>query len=606
MAAENYSDFTLQKNAYAAFDAVTLKNLLIERLKNSNFFTDQVFEGSNLSSITDIVAFSYHTLLFYLNNQSAEASFSQVQLYENMNKLVSLINYNPLGSQTSLLSIEATARAALAVGNYTIRRFSFLAVNGVFYSFPNDIYFEKSNSEIEVIDSIGRQNLMYQGQFKEYPTQTALGDEFEVITLINDNLLDNTDTTFIDHNSIFVYVKDFDTEVWSEWTEAPNLFMRDATDTVFEKRFNENGRFQLKFGDDISGKKLKEGDLVAIYYLQSDGSKGVVSSNLLSNQTLSIYTTPRFREIVADVYSDSSTLISQSDLTNLLFNATNSSTEPKLLESVTEIRNNAPKLFSAQNRAVIASDYDVLIRKNFSNIVIDVHVANNNKYQDYIAYFYSIGLNRPNDDSRVLLNQVNFYNTCDFNNIYCFVVPKNFLTNEISPQVLNPSLKQLIVNQLEPYKMENVDVIPSDPIFIAADVAVLDVNESPEQSFTDQSYILVERLDNNRINKVHLKSEIYDKIVEFFAEDNNALGQTLDFTRLSRDLLSIEGVKTIKTVRTKSDGTSIDTNGVSFVLWNPTYAEEDIQITSQNTTLPFFKFPFLYNKSKFIDKIIIQ
>ncbi len=72
----NNTDFTLQKNAYASFDALTLKQLIIDRLNEGGVYTDQVLEGSNISAIMDIIAYSYHTLLFYLNQTSSESLFT--------------------------------------------------------------------------------------------------------------------------------------------------------------------------------------------------------------------------------------------------------------------------------------------------------------------------------------------------------------------------------------------------------------------------------------------------------------------------------------------------------------------------------------------------
>ena len=66
------TDFSLNKDAYTSFDALTLKQLIKKRLNDGDVFTDQIFEGSNISAIIDIIAYSYHTLLFYLNQTSSE------------------------------------------------------------------------------------------------------------------------------------------------------------------------------------------------------------------------------------------------------------------------------------------------------------------------------------------------------------------------------------------------------------------------------------------------------------------------------------------------------------------------------------------------------
>ena len=71
------TDFSLPRDAYATFDALTLKNLIKQRLTQGGVFTDQDFEGSNLSSIIDIIAFSYHLSLFYLNQTASEALFDE-------------------------------------------------------------------------------------------------------------------------------------------------------------------------------------------------------------------------------------------------------------------------------------------------------------------------------------------------------------------------------------------------------------------------------------------------------------------------------------------------------------------------------------------------
>ncbi len=72
MAIKNLTDFSLSRDAYAAFDAKSLKELIQTRLNDGGIYTDQSFEGSNMSSIIDVIAYSYHLLLFYLNQTSSE------------------------------------------------------------------------------------------------------------------------------------------------------------------------------------------------------------------------------------------------------------------------------------------------------------------------------------------------------------------------------------------------------------------------------------------------------------------------------------------------------------------------------------------------------
>ena len=106
MAIKNLTDFNLSRDSYTAFDAKSLKELIQTRLNQGEIYTDQNFEGSNMSSIIDVIAYSYHLLLFYLNQTSAEAMFTDTSIYENMNRIVKLVDYKPKGYQTSLLSSQ--------------------------------------------------------------------------------------------------------------------------------------------------------------------------------------------------------------------------------------------------------------------------------------------------------------------------------------------------------------------------------------------------------------------------------------------------------------------------------------------------------------------
>lgn len=602
MAAQNFTEFNLPKDAYAAFDATSLKSLIIQRLRASNVFTDQAFEGSNLSAIIDIIAYSYHVSLFYLNNQAAESYFSQATLLENMNKLVNLIGYNPLGSQTSIASFDATAGAGLPTGNYIIPKFSFVAANGVFFSVANDIYFEKTISGSETLQSIGEQNLLYQGQFREYPTQTAAGAPFEIITLAIESIVTNSNS-FIDYSNIFVFVKDATTQLWSEWKLVDSLFNEQSNSKSFEKRLNDAGRYELKFGDDINGKKLNANDLVAVYYLQSNGAQGVVSAQAINNASLVRFTSPRYREIFANIYDAADPVITQDQLNAVFLTNNNKSTDPKSLETVDEIRSNAPRIFSAQNRAVTTTDFDAFAKRNFANLIRDVKTISNAEYiNTYIKYFYDIGLKQPNDDTRVLLNQVAFADACDFNNAYMFVVPRNFVVQNSIPQTLSTNLKQLIVNQMQPLQMQNTELVPSDPVYLAIDVAVAAPSEQANVSMRDTSLLVVERLVNSKIPSNQIKTNVYNAILNFFDVDQMKLGMSLDFFALTKDILAIAGVGKISTRRTDVD---IEIPGISFVLWNPLYSTEDVTITSQNIALPAFKYPFLIEGDKLANKIIV-
>ena len=53
-----FLDFSLPQNAYVAFDAVSLKDYIVNRLNTNEKFTDQNYDGSNLAAVIDIIAFA--------------------------------------------------------------------------------------------------------------------------------------------------------------------------------------------------------------------------------------------------------------------------------------------------------------------------------------------------------------------------------------------------------------------------------------------------------------------------------------------------------------------------------------------------------------------
>lgn len=203
MAISNFTEFNLPRNAYAAFDAVSMKQLIINRLKTSEKFQDIDFEGSNISALVDVVAYMYHVMMFYLNQTSAEASFSQAELFENINKIVSLIGYKPHGYHTPSVTLsEFNVESQIPAGSYLLPRFTSINVDGSTYVFTEDVFFEKTGSSRENIDSVINNNILYQGNVKEYPTITALGEPFELKVITIQDLINNT--TIIDNNNIFV------------------------------------------------------------------------------------------------------------------------------------------------------------------------------------------------------------------------------------------------------------------------------------------------------------------------------------------------------------------------------------------------------------------
>ena len=601
----NNTDFTLQKNAYASFDALTLKQLIIDRLNDGGIYTDQVLEGSNISAIMDIIAYSYHTLLFYLNQTSSESLFTEASLYENMNRIVKLINYKPIGYKTSTLAFKAVGSETLKPDLYTIKRFSYFVVDGVYYSFINDASFTKKTSDVEDLNTLYDTSVLYQGRYFEFPEQTAIGEEYEVVTLtVNDNITKTP--IYIEHDSIKIYVKDVN-GVYTEFVETNLLFTKTPADSVYEKRINENGYYEFKFGNGIYGKKLNAGDKVSIFYLKSDAEKGEISANKLNDTLLNTYTTPLFERISTDVYKDSNlSFITPTDLTKIGFSNELPSTPWKDKETVDEIKENSPKIFSSQSRLVTGNDYKAFVETNYSNIVKSLNVVSNTEFiNGYMQYFFNLGLNAPNDDPRFLLNQLKFSSSAELNNIYFFMVPqlKSYNQENIESNYLTLSQKNSIMNSMDNTKMLTTELIPEDPVYTAFNLGLeIRSDEILTPEIINETFLVIEKATSVRSSEESIKQQINNIFINYFKDLQ--LGSIVSLSDLKSQIYAINGVQNIKTRRVV-DGITYENSNISLVAFNPVYSDIDIKIISNDTKMAYYQYPFLWNND-IQDRIVIE
>ena len=600
MSINNFTEFNLPVNSYASFDATTLKDLIISRLNENEVFRDQNYEGSNINAFIDIVAYMYHVLLFYLNTTSSESTFTTATLYENINKLVSNIGYKPTGRQTSLVNINITGTSLLNAGNYTLKRFSTIFTNGIPYVALDDISFEKTIAENEQV-SIDN-NILYQGILTEHPTYIAGGEPYETITVVNNSPEEQTNS-FIADNTFRIFVKSIQTGKWSQWAETSSLFLEDSNSYRFEKRLNENSNFEFKFGNGISGKKLEAGDIIQIFYIKSDGSTGVISTGAFNGNFFNIYNSPQFRLISADIYDANTTFITRETLNALITNNDNNSTPVAAAETVEQIKDNAPRIFSLQNRLVTATDYEYFINKNYNNIVKSVRILSNDDYVNKVLkYYYSIGLNKPNEDCRVLFNQINFANSTSFNNVYITSIAKtNPVINEKVGNYLNPAQKQIIINECNLKKDITQNIVMLDPVFKAFSFGLQLEGEAECVDLKDNTYLVIKRDINSRSSKSNIKTKISSIISNYF--EQAVLGQVVNLSEIASNILNLDGVKSLLTRRADAD---YEVSRLAVVMWNPLYESDDVTFTTQDVSMEAFQYPFFYEVSKISNKIIVE
>lgn len=577
-------------NSYISFDATSLKELIVSRLNEGQIFTDQNYQGSNLSALLDVISFSFSTLLYYLNKTSSESMFSEAQIYENMNRIVKLLNYKPIGKITQSVGFGLTVTSDLPVANYIIPRYSYIRVGNVLYSFTKDIYFSNTSSGLNLLQSSSSDFFLFQGQFAEYPLYTAIGNINEILYV---NL---GDKTYLDHFNVQVYVKPKTTGVWEEWSQTENLFLNKATDKVFELRFNPNKNYEIKFGDGINGSQLQTGDEIQVYYLSIDPTAPDIAANTLQNNSITFFNSVNYKQIINDVLKQNYSVLTllQTAYVSLYNEYPSNPYTPE--EDIDSIRKNAPQNFTLQQKLVTIDDFTAYIKTNYKKMFADIKVVNNDEYlANHIKYLYDIGIKYPQLEDRILFNQVKFSNSCNFNNIYVYTTPLNSIQKYI-----NSSQKEILINDLNDNKIITSEIIPIDPVYMYIDFYVKNINVTPSIDDLNNHELVIDKNPNSRRATSGIISDIINVFQNTFSKQNVKFGQMIDITQLTTDIINIEGVSRIRTHRKDTD-TYI--NGLSLLVWNDAYPKLDIDTHTQNYELQSFQYPVFNNVENLISKI---
>lgn len=575
-------------DTYSLFNATDIKSYIVKELQNSDnpIFAGCSYVGSNMNALIDVLSVITQQILFHFSVNTAESSFATANLYESMSKLVNILNYKAIGKQTSMLpvrfNIDATDYKNSSTQYLVIPRFTKVSYNSNYY-LKDEISIPLKNKGGEVtIDAV-----LFEGELRESSIFIANGDEFESFILYDKFI--NSSERFISDNFFAVYVSDGNDNNWEEYTETTSLFLHDGNESVYERRFNEDMNYQFKFGNGINGKKLSKNAKIVIFYILSSGESGILGDGVVKNTIPSQYTSGLWDSIKNSINSISS---SQSSINydNITAYNTGGGTSISYPESVESIRANAPRVFASQNRLFTLDDYKSFIHKKFKQYVKDLFMCTNDYYvNNYLKYFYEIGLDAPQDDSRLNIAQVEFMSSTNFNNVYCFIAPRvNTIIGGKIPNYLNTTLKHEIVNSTNDYKGITHNVVILDPIYKAITFGYYMDDDDWNANQLENRLVLVK--DNlKKYSHVFIKEKAIEYLKDYFG--GLTLGSEVNLATLSERILSIPGVVSfyIKNNQGQKE------NKMTLFVWNPLYINEDNFITQQNIANEKFAYPYFYD-----------
>ena len=327
---------------FTNLDFEDVKTTLKEYLKSNSNFSDYDFEGSNLSTILDVLAYNTYITSYNANMVANEVFIDTATLRENVIALARNIGYTPRSRKaaTSAISffVDTTnitpkpASLTLRKGTVATSSGSFGGLGGAF-CILDDITVPVVN-DIASFDSI----TVYEGTVIEKNFTYSARNPQQKFILPNIG---------VDTDLIRVAVKNNSSSTAStKYSLQDNLFYIGSESKVYFLQEVADERYEIFFGDGVFGKKLDDQNYITVTYLTSNGDSGNGFSQFAFNGRIT-YVRDGSEHVVSEGIS--------------FITPEYSSRGGSAIEQVESVRKYAPKIYSTQNRAVTADDYETLI-----------------------------------------------------------------------------------------------------------------------------------------------------------------------------------------------------------------------------------------------------
>lgn len=387
------------KIATTELDFDSIKASLKEFMKGQSEFSDYDFEGSGLSILLDVLAYNTHYNALYTNLAVNEAFLDSASKRNSVVSIAKALGYIPDSAHSATAVINLTVSntsstpATLILPKYSA--FS-TVVNGETYTFY---------TMEDYITQFNGTNYTFTGiEIKE---GTPLSYRYDVLEE-QQYIIPNEG---VDLDSITVRVQKTATSAEFEtFTRNELILTLDSTSKVYFVKEIENEYYELEFGNGTIGKALEQGNVVNIEYM--------VCNNSLPNGARSF--TYQGSSLLGGVVNPVVTLPAQNGVDK---------------EGIDTIRYNAPRSYSAQNRAVTVNDYKAIILELYSEAEsINVWGGEDNNPPIYGKTFISI---KPKTTDTLSQAQKNFV-------LDTILKPRTVLS--ITPEIVDPEYIDLEID----------------------------------------------------------------------------------------------------------------------------------------------------------------
>ena len=328
---------------FSNLDFDEVKSTLKEYLKSNSNFSDYDFEGSNLSTILDVLAYNTYITSYNANMITNEVFIDTATLRKNIVSLARNIGYTPRPRQAARATVSFfvdTSGITPAPATLTLKKGPVAASTSAFggqsfiFSILNDI-------TVPVLDGVANFNdvEIYEGTLltQTYTYSARIPNQKFILPNIG-----------VDTDLIAVTVNPTEASATeTKYSSQDNLFDVKSDSKVYFLQEIEDERYEIFFGDGIFGKALEDGNFITINYITSNGdaANGVSAFNFSGRLQ---YT------------RNSATYNVVTGISLLTTGITAAGGET--IESVESVRKFAPRIYASQNRAVTSNDYESLVQ----------------------------------------------------------------------------------------------------------------------------------------------------------------------------------------------------------------------------------------------------
>jgi len=374
----------------------TIKQNLRNFLSNQTELGDYDYDSSTMQILLNLLAYNTYMNSYYLNMAGNEMFLDSAQIRSNVVSRAKMLGYTPRSAQGPVATVQVIITPDDSPTNITIDK------NTKFQSSIDGKNYIFVNSEAVTVNAnpsgIFSTNLnIVEGRPFTFKYTVSTNNPVRYV-IPNENA---------DTRSLLVQVQETaaNSSV-TTFTNASNLTAVTGNTNVYFLHENEDGRFELTFGDNVIGKALNDGNVLNIDYRVCNGNAAAGANSFTILDNISGYS-------------------------NITVNHVARAQGGGNKESIQSIKFNAPKNYENQNRAVTKKDYENLIKSQFSYIQsVSVWGGEENNPPTYGKVYLSI---KPTQSTTLSIAQKN--------DIIDYLQTKNMVT--IEPIIVDPTYMYL-------------------------------------------------------------------------------------------------------------------------------------------------------------------